>query len=245
MELFDCNCSYGRAARPPYRFAADVAELAAELDECGIDRALVYHTNMRFASPTTWNEVCSAELVGHPRLAATWAILPPSCGELPPPADLVARMKAHGVRALRAFPQEHRYRLDRATLGDLLPLLVERRIPLFAKENLYALKELLTECPELIVVAVNQGPHSLERHLRPLLDRFPSLYLETSYLLVEGLLEEFCTRYGPERLLFGSGFPDNCSGAALLRLAAADLSEDCRRAIAAGNLTRLLGEVRL
>jgi len=245
MEWFDCNCSYGRPARPPMRFAADAGEILREMDFCGIGEALVYHANQRFESPVTWNPILSAETHGQPRLHPTWTILPPATGELPDPDDFVTAMAEHGVRALRAFPQEHRYRLDGMTFDPLFRLLVKRRVPLFAKANLVDLKELLSDFPDLIVVAVNQGPHSLERHLRPLLDAFPGLAVETSYYMVEGLIEEFVDRYGPERLLFGSGFPDNCSGSALLRLAQADIDAEDRAAIAGGNLKRLLKEVAL
>ena len=126
---------------------------------------------------------------------------------------------------LWAFPQEHRYRLDRGTFPELFRLMARRRIPLLAKETLFQLKELLEACPELIVVAMNQGPHGLDRHLRPLMDAFPHLHVDTSYLLVEGLIEELCSRYGPERLLFGTAYPDNCGGGA----AAAGTSRHRRR----------------
>jgi hypothetical protein len=43
-------------------------------------------------------------------------------------------------------------------------------------------------------------------------------------------------------MLFGSAFPDNSSGASLLRLALADIPEQARALIAAGNLEKLLGE---
>ena len=142
---------------------------------------------------------------------------------------------------LWAFPQEHRYRLDRGTFPELFRLMARRRIPLLAKETLFQLKELLEACPELIVVAMNQGPHGLDRHLRPLMDAFPHSHVDTSYLLVEGLIEELCSRYGPERLLFGTAYPDNCGGGALLRLAQADIGDDARSLIAAGNIERLLG----
>lgn len=244
INWYDCNCSYGRVARPSHRFAHNVEELLAEMDWCGVDRALVYAAGSRASSPVTWNPV-TAGLRDHPRLAPTWAILPPSTNELPAPQDLIGAMREGNVRALWSFPQEHRYRLDFSTFRELFPLLEKARIPLFAKQNLIPLKELLTECPGLIVVAVNQGPHSVERYLRPLLDDFPNLYLETSGLLVEGLIEEFCERYGPQRLLFGSGFPDQCLGGSLLRLAQADIGDDARRAIAGGNLERLLADVSL
>lgn len=245
LSWFDCNCSYGRIARPALRPAQTVAELLAELDWCGVDRALVYHAGVRAASPTTWNPVVADELRGQERLAPAWALLPAATYESPPPDQLLQAMRQADVRALWAFPQEHRYRLDRATFRELFPVMERARIPLFAKQNLIPLKELLLECPDLIVVAMNQGPHSVERYLRPLLDEFPNLYLETSGLLVDGLIEEFCERYGPQRLLFGSGFPDQCLGGAFLRLAQADIGAEARAAVAGGNLQRLLKEVRI
>lgn len=240
MRYFDCNCSYGCTARPPHRFAATPRDLLDEMDFCGIDAAMVFHTNERFASPVTWNSVVVQETQNEKRLHPVWAILPEACGELPPPEQLLEKMRNHGVRALWAFPQEHRYRLDGCTFPQLFRLMARCRIPLFAKESLFQLKELLEACPGLPVVAVNQGPHSLDRHLRPLMDAFPNLHVDTSYLLVEGLIEGMCERYGPERLLFGTAFPDNCSGGALLRLAQAEIGEESRALIAAGNLERLL-----
>jgi len=210
------------------------------MDWCGIDAALVYHANQRFASPVTWNPALAGELKGCKRLVPTWAILPESCKELQPAEELVSEMKRRGIAALWAFPQEHRYRLDGGSFKDLFRLMAQKRIPLFAKENLSNLKELLEECPDLPVVAVNQGPHSLDRFLRPLMDAFPNLYIETSGLLVEGLIEGLCARYGPERILFGSGFPDNCTGGAFRRLLRADIGDDARKAIAGENLVRLL-----
>ena len=240
MRYFDCNCSYGRPARPPHRFAATPQDLLEQMDFCGIDAALVFHANQRFASPVTWNPIVVEETRHNHRLAPAWAILPESCGELTPPEKFLEEMRRCGVRALWAFPQEHRYRLNHETFPELFRLMAEQRIPLFAKENLFQLKELLDDCPDLHVVAMNQGPHSLDRYLRPLMDAFPNLHVDTSYLIVDGLIEGLCERYGPERLVFGTALPDNCSGGALLRLAQADIGDDARALIAAGNLERLL-----
>ncbi len=245
MNFFDCNCSYGVPSHPAFRFARTPAELLEEMDWCGIDRGLVYVAGLRYGSPVLWNELTAPDLASQPRLEPTWGILPSQTGEQSPPEQFVTQMKASGVRALWAFPNEHHYRLDGVTFGDLLELLTEKHIPLFVKLNAIALGELMKDFPDLTAVAVNQGPHSLERYLRPLFDTYPNLYLDTSYLLVEGLIEEFCERYGPRRLLFGSAFPDNCSGSALLRLTQAEIDDEAKRAIAGDNLERLLEEVRI
>jgi len=245
MRFFDCNCSFGESPRPPFRYARTSAELLEEMDFCGIDCALVCHAGMRFSSPEVWNAQCVEGCAASSRLEPTWAILPAQTGEQPPTDDFLAAMKVHGVRALWAFPDEHRYPLNRRTFSELLDTLAARNIPLFIKQNLPAIGDLLAECPGLTVVAVNQGPHSVERYLRPIMDAFPRVSIDTSSYIVQGVIEECCARYGAERLLFGTAFPNNCSGGAVLQLAHAAISDAEKAAIAGGNLERLLAEVEL
>jgi predicted TIM-barrel fold metal-dependent hydrolase len=240
MNLFDCNCWYGRPPRPPFRFAASPAELLEQMDFCGIGAALAYHVNQRFGAPQVYDRVALEDLHGQSRLFPVRTLLPPQTGELPPPDVFLAELRRDGVRALRAFPCEHRYRLDGLTFGPHLEMLAAERIPLLVKADCLAIGDLLRDCPGLTVIAMSQGPHSLERYLRPLLDRYANLHLDTSGLLVEGLIEEFVERYGAERLVFGSGFPDNAAGGAQNCLRFANIPEDARAAIASGSLCRLL-----
>jgi hypothetical protein len=244
MELFDCNCALGVPGSQGFRFARTSADILEEMDFCGIDRALIYHTAMRYESPVVGNRLIGEELEPSPRLVPTWAILPSQSGEVPDPHTFLDEMKAHGIRALRVFPDEHKYELTHLAMGDWLALLEEKRIPLLAKTSCLKIARVLSTFPELVVVAMSQGPHSYERYLRPIVERYSHFYIDTASYIVDGLIEEFCARYGPGRLLFGSGYPDNCSGGALLRLLQADISAEDREAIAGGNLTRLLSEVQ-
>ena len=77
------------------------------------------------------------------------------------------------------------------------------------------------------------------------MESFPNRIFETAGYLVDGGIEEFCKRYSAGRLVFGSGYPDNSSGAAMLALKHADISEADRQAIASKNLQRLLAEARM
>lgn len=245
MEFLDCNACYGDSGRPAFRHAHSPDDLLEEMDFCGIDQALVYHAGQRFGSPQIYNERLMKDIQPHKRISPTWAILPWQTGEMPEPDALLKSMRENGIKALRAFPQEQHYRLDRRTFGPLFERMIELRIPLLVKDHLGVIGDLLKEFPDLRVVAMNQGPHSLERFLRPMVEEFEHLYIDTSYYLVDGLIEEFCERYGASRLLYGSGFPDNCSGSSLLRLAQAEIAPEHGEAIASGNLKRLLGEVEL
>jgi predicted TIM-barrel fold metal-dependent hydrolase len=245
MEFFDCNRALGIPGMQGFRFARTTAELLEEMDYCGIDRALVYHTAMRYDSPDVGNRLIQEELEPNPRLVPTWAILPSQTEEMPAPEQFLEEMKGRNICALRVFPDEHQYALDERTMGDWLAMMEEKHIPLLAKTSCLKIAAILDPFPNLIVIAMMQGPHSLERHLRPIVERYPNFHLDTSSYMVDGLIERFCGRYGSSRLLFGSGYPDNCSGSALLCLAQADISDEDREAIAGGNLKRLLEGVQL
>ena len=56
MNLYDCNCAFGPYMTRVFRSASTPAELLEEMDWCGIQTALVYHTAMRFDVPAVGNE---------------------------------------------------------------------------------------------------------------------------------------------------------------------------------------------
>src|SRR5262249_14138716 len=153
------------------------------------------------------NELVVRETRGQSQLFPTWALLPSQTGELPPHETLLREMRAHGVRALRLFPDEHRYFLDAITWGDQMALFMERRVPLFIRASLDRVAGLLQSFPDLVVVTGSQGANPLDRYAWPLIERYPNLVFETSGYLVDGGIEEFCKRYSAARLVFGSGFP--------------------------------------
>ncbi len=245
LEFVDCNCAFGPYRTRVFRFALTASELIEEMDFSNISRALVYHTAMRYDHPSVGNELLSAQIADQPRLLATWALLPSQTGEQPPPSTFLRQMHRSQVRALRLFPDDHRYFLDETTWGDQLAVYAERRIPIFVRASLDKVAGLLKSFADLVVVTGSQGSNPLDRYAWPLVEKFPNLIFETSGYLVDGGIEEFCKRYSASRLIFGSGLPENSSGAAMLALARAEISDAERQAIASNNLCRLLAEARL
>jgi hypothetical protein len=154
-------------------------------------------------------------------------------------------MKTHGVKALRAYPEEDRYLLNAVTFGALFEELVARRIPLFLGPQWQTVSDVLRDFPQLTLIVVDHGSWGDDRFFRPLIEQYPRLHLDTGNYQLERGLAEFVRTYGPDRLLYGSGAPNIQMGAALLTLAQADISDAAKSAIAAGNLRRLLSEVRL
>jgi hypothetical protein len=219
--------------------------LIEEMDFSNIDRALVYHTAMRYDHPLVGNELILKEIAGQPRLLATWAVLPSQTGEQPALEILLQEMQRRNIRALRLFPDDHRYFVDEITWGDQLAVYAELRIPLFVRASLDKVAQLLSSFPDLVVVTASQGSNPLDRYAWPLIEKYPNLIFETSGYVVDNGIEEFCRRYSAARLVFGSGYPENSSGAAMLALAQAEISVAERQAIASENLSRLLAEARL
>lgn len=253
-SYFDCHASFGYPAAEVYRPCGTVEELVGELDWVGVDQALVHHVLMREQSPAIGNPVLAEAIAGRERLVGTWAILPPQTGELGDAASFFASMGAANVRALWAFPEEHRYLLGRATFGALLDQVSERRIPLFLPRNAGGPRppdtwnlvyRLLTEYPELTLVVAGHGPWGEDRYFRPLLEAYRRFYLDISRYELDGGLRELVARYGPERLLYGSSFPHSGMGGPRMMVARAEIDEGARRAIAGDNLRRLLAEVQL
>ncbi len=245
LKFFDATCALGPYRTRVFRFARTAGDLVAEMDFSNIEQALVYHTAMRFDHPSVGNELVVAETRDEPRLWPTWTLLPSQTRELPPVETLLGQMRRHNVRALRLFPDDHRYFLDEITWQESLAQCAQRRIPLFVRASLDKIAQLLRALPDLIVVTASQGANPLDRYAWPLVERFDNLLFETSGYLVDGGIEEFCRRYSARRLIFSSGFPDNAGGAAMLALARAEISEADRRAIAWDNLTSLIEEARL
>jgi predicted TIM-barrel fold metal-dependent hydrolase len=253
LEFFDCNVRLGMPMnRPdafPGPFPASAADILAAMDRAGVAHALVWHVSQKESSPLTGNDLLARAVADQPRLHGCWALLPPQCGELGDLDAFFAAARAARVRAFRAFPGHHRFLLRASTMGEIWERMVAARAPLVLRvpgdatwEQTY---DLLAEVPELTVILADMGVWGSDRLFRPLLDRYPNVYIETSGHIVDGGIEDVVARYGAGRLLFGSGFPDAYMGATMLVVAHAEISPADKCAIAAGNLTRLLHEVTL
>ena len=84
MEFFDCNCSWGMALQPPLRPAMTTDDVLAEMDRCGLHRALVRNSAVFEQSPEVGNPQTCEEVAGcdRPRLAS-WAASPVCCRPWP------------------------------------------------------------------------------------------------------------------------------------------------------------------
>ena len=244
LRLFDCFTLMGMAGRPPLAPAITPDDLLAEMDRCGIDEALVNSDAGQSASALVSNRQIAAACGPHERLHPVWTVLGNQTGEMDP-GVLFAEMKANGVGGLRADPDQNRFILNGITLGPLLEAMVQRRVPLFLKSDWRLITDVLKEFEALTVVATGLGCWGPDRYFRPLLERFDNFHIEISSYELDGGVKALVDKYGPGRILFGSGYHRRAMGGASMLLRAADIDDEAKAAIAHGNLGRLIGGMQL
>ena len=248
MQFFDCNVYFGLPAVRPLAAVADAAALAAEMQRCGVERALAWHIIQHDAAPRAGNALLADEIAPFPQLAACWAIQPNQAHEFPPPDEFLSQMQSARARAVRIFPNPQKFLLNAVSMGGWLEVLADRKMPVLLSVRYGAdwrdIYDLLRDFPSLVCVICDHGCWGEDRLFRPLVEKYPNVYVDTAQYLLDGGIEAFVRDYGPSRMLFGSGFPDAYFGGMMLAIRHAQISDEAKDAIACGNLERILSEAQ-
>ena len=246
IELFDCNVLAGRRNKQRPGAPCTAAEIADELERVGVKNALLRHRLALETGPAEANRRIVADLGGIPSLHPTWALLPESTGETGFTDEAVDDMIRAGGRAVWIYPRSHNFSLRHWCAGSLLSSLEYRHVPVFLSWDEVVLDELVDalgrhENLDIIVCNVN---YRTCRLLYPLMGEHANLHMGLGAPhSLSGFIEEVVGRFGPLRLLFGSGYPDHEIGPAITYLLYAGISDEDKRLIGAGNLHSLLEEV--
>jgi len=243
LTFFDANVAVGLPMNAgTFTPLATPAELSAYLSRAGLSGALVWHWTQAESHPASGNGLLPPYLEAEGEVYPCWAVLPPATSE---PTGLETPVLDNLPGALRLFPGQHRYAVNRVALGGLLDEASGRRVPVLLSlehgvgwSQVY---DLLRDFPDLTCVLCDLGTWSMDRYTYPLLEAYPNVHLETGMLsLADGGVEGVVERFGAGRLVFGSGFPERYAEAAMLQLTHADIGAADRQAIAADNMLHLL-----
>jgi len=253
LRFFDCNAAIGAWKHPRHGSYETAAELERVLDYLHVERAIVYHAQAHEIHAPVGNGLLMRALEGHPRLLPSWVIFTHHTGEMAEPERLVQEMLNNHVHVARLMPgcQGHRFSLEPWSAGPLLQELARHRLPTLVDFMFFRrddpdwklLHDLCQRYPTLPIILTGWAGLA-SRSLYPLCQVCPNLHLETSrYALFRGL-EAFCDRVGARQLLYGSGLPQIAAGVAMTTITHAAITDQDKALIAAGNLERLLSEVR-
>ncbi len=250
LDFFDSNLYIGRPSeKHDFKPIRTIEELDEITEAKGIKKALLWHIIQYGGSPVKGNELLAKLLKNKENYWGTWTILPPQTNEVIK-ENFFNNMKENRIVALRAFPEQQNFLLNKIVFGEFLEEVSERQIPLILslmKGNNWAnIYKLMEEYPELTCIISDIGIWGVDRYTWPLLENFPNVYLETSLLSLEaGGLEATVNRFGAEKLLFGTGFPERYSEAPMLQLQHSEIDLEDKQKIATKNLEDLLVNIKL
>lgn len=255
MKLYDCNLSYGRHfIATQYTPCPTIDELCEELANAGLDGGFVRclasdTTGARYGNEKVAQEIGYARKQYGLDLYGAWALLPSSTREIPAPDKLPAEMAKNHIGALYMLPKIHRYLARPLVMGDYMAMAQERKIPVIL-DTKYGLTmdqicDMLEAYPKLTAVVACEGSWPNARQFYPLLEAFPNVALDLTYMWDDQGIEEIVDRYGADKLLLGSGFPERYLGGFIAYVRAAEISDEDKALIFGGNFERLVKEANL
>ena len=242
LAFFDCNCIVGRRSTPRPENNMSVDQLKEELDRSGISRALGTHGYARDYDPATGNRMMSELAQAHPVFEPCYVILPHFTGEMPEGDALLRYLADGGARAVRLFPLEQNYGLGETWCGPMFRTLEEAGVPVFIDLDQTDWREVdgvLASHPLLNLTLLRVG-YRINRWLYPMLHRYRGLRIESGFYTLHRGIETTARRFGPDRILFGTGLPEWNAGAAVGAIHYAEIDNESRRQIAGETLGGML-----
>ncbi len=242
IRFMDCHCQIGSFEGMEEPHFTTVEDLLAEMEYLGISEALVSHRWASRWSPRLGNEKLEETIAPYANLYPCYVALPPTTGEIAPPAEFARTVKAnHG--AVRVCPSDHQWRLADWCAGELLEALEAEDIPVLVAMQQASFDDIaavLGRHSGLSIIVMDTS-YRINRTIYPLFARYPNLRLEIHSYQIPWGIEDVTERFGPERLVFGTGLPESDGGGPISQVTYSSLPEEQRALIAGGNLRRMLG----
>jgi predicted TIM-barrel fold metal-dependent hydrolase len=155
------------------------------------------------------------------------------------------------IGAVRLFPADHNYTLNPWNTEKLFSILDKLHIPVLieGREQNGGLDRYFAQIYEAAVKYKNIPFIMLTvgyRHLRVIYDLFrkcPNLHIDTSTFITYHGIEDVVSRFGSERILFGSRMPFLEGGVSVGRIIYAGIGQKDKENIAHGNIERMLSNI--
>lgn len=253
MKFFDASLCYGTTFNvdlAPAIPCPTIEDLDAALMRAGVKGGLVFTEATDNAGVVIGNRMLAEDLKkAKTDLYGMYTIVPSYTDEIPAARDLPAVMKQQKMAALRMSPATNRWLARAGVISDYLDMACELRIPVVFDTNrgitLEEVYDIMERYPALTAILSYKNIWPADRYYRPFLAQFPNLRMELSSMITDQGIDKLVSKFGAERLLFGSGFPAMYIGGQQMQLKHACISDEDKELIASGNLLRMIREVRL
>jgi len=172
-------------------------------------------------------------------------------------SDYMKNAYENRARIFKIFPKSHLFYLNDFYMRKIYKEMAVANFPLMLdlKElditgNKYFaiddLRMLLCENKKLpVILETSLKQCMFNRFYFPLMEEFENLYLEVSGMLLMDQIEHYVEKFGSERLIFGSNFPNTSLEINTSRIESADIDESSKENIAGKNISGLLEKISL
>ncbi len=247
VPLFDVQTACG-GVLPGQRERVTVKELKQEIERLDIGRALVRTgpEQLCYDFPLA-NARLYADCASDDALTPCPVMVPNTARDLASEEQQAAEALAQGAGAVCLRPGPDGWRPEPWGCGNLFNVLEKHRLPVLCPERLMPvplIAELAVRYPAIPFILAEGGYRSFRIYL-PLLEQRANVFLSLgNNFHVHKCIEHLVEAVGPERLLFGTGFPAAEPMCAITQLLYSDLPEKSKRLIGGDNLERLIGNIR-
>ena len=245
-SVIDVNGQFGTRLNPEPD--APLADLVAQATRHGIRTTLAHHLNAVHLDPVSGNDLAFEGAATTNGAVLPIAVVAPIRTDLlSVDLDALLRRGAVGFRLGLESREWHHDGLAAAyrtsAMRTLLAAVARAGRPLIVPIAGWGQSTAAGEATAGLGIPVILVGSHYAYHVDDLeaLRRFPHLHLDTSRLAQLLALETAVREVGAERLLFGSDSPTRSIASPLNAIATAEISDDDKRAILAGNAARLFG----
>lgn len=237
FEKIDANTTFGFWARR--KIDASPSKLLERMDRSGVKKALTcslmgFLYDFKQGNLTT-KKICSEY---SNRLIPVGTINPQryfGCEEE------IDRIIADCFKIVRFFPTEQEWNIGQRHFTKLLEKLSQTDLTIMipSTEGITAIGDVFGGIKNNVIIeTVRVYPHLAE--LIVTMQENPNLYAETHLVGSMDFIEVLTGEVGADRLVFGSGAPIYCFSSATLAIANSAISDDSKKAVFSGNISRIL-----
>ncbi len=161
------------------------------------------------------------------------------------------------VRFLRFFPKQQLFYINDYYMKNIFKFLSEKKFPIMLdlKEfditgnkyfDINSIEKLLDENENMpVILETSLKQCMFNRFYFPLLEKYGNLYIEISGMLLVDQIEGYVNKFGSEKLIFGSNYPNLAIELSTNRIILSEINEIDKKNIAFNNINKIIKGIEI
>lgn len=255
--FIDINTAVGRTSYRDSRFPFDEVTLEKEMAYYGINGYAAFNSEAVEYSFVKGNREILRMAENNKRIIPCGVVVPTlkyECDDWREYLDGLIRPASEnhkidvinrniGMKAFHMYPVAMNYRFDPYYIREIAEYMIEKNIPLIIDNGQFEYRDLenvLAAFPKLnVILCKSRFPDT--RNIYSVMDRFSNVYVDLCGNQGFDFIKICKKHFGIDRILYSSGYPYMCPGAAKGTIEYSDLNEEEKDKVAHGNIAGLLG----